>query len=56
MQFRLGLQPEAEYTLANLEQTDKKKYRKVLKTLALLQTNLRHPGLQTHKYDDFIWS
>ena len=51
MQFRLEYQPEAEETLANLEQTDPKKYKKVLKTLGLMQTNLRHPGLKTHKYD-----
>jgi hypothetical protein len=51
VQFRLEYQPEAEETLANLQQTDPKKYKKVLKTLGLMQTNLRHPGLKTHKYD-----
>ncbi len=51
MQFRLEFQPEAEETLANLQQTDPKKYKKVLKTLGLMQTNLRHPGLKTHKYN-----
>lgn len=51
MQFRLQYSTEARDTLANLEQTDSKKYRKVLKTLALMETNLRHPGLQTHKFD-----
>ena len=51
MQFRLEYQPEAEETLANLQQTDPKKYKKVLKTLGLMQTNLRHSGLKTHKYD-----
>lgn len=51
MQFRLEYQPEAEETLANLQQTDPKKYKKVLKTLGLMQTNLRHPGLKSHKYD-----
>ncbi len=51
MQFRLEYQPEAEETLANLQQTDPKKYKKVLKTLGLMQTNLRYPGLKTHKYD-----
>ena len=54
MQFRLEFQPEAEETLANLQQTDPKKYKKVLKTLGLMQTNLRHPGLKTHKYDS-LW-
>ena len=51
MQFRLEYQPEAEEALANLQQTDPKKHKKVLKTLGLMQTNLRHPGLKTHKYD-----
>jgi hypothetical protein len=51
VQFRLEYQPEAEETLANLQQTDPKKYKKVLKTLGLMQTNLRHSGLKTHKYD-----
>lgn len=52
MQFRLIYQPSAEETLVNLKQTDQKKYRKVLKTLALIETDLRHPSLQTHKYND----
>jgi mRNA-degrading endonuclease RelE of RelBE toxin-antitoxin system len=51
VQFRLEYQPEAEEALANLQQTDPKKHKKVLKTLGLMQTNLRHPGLKTHKYD-----
>ena len=51
MQFRLQFSTEARDTLANLEQIDPKKYRKVMKTLALMETNLPHPGLQTHKYD-----
>jgi len=56
MQFRLQYSTEARDVLKNLEQTDPKKYRKVSKTLALIQTNLRHPGLQTHKYDDLFGS
>ncbi|MBW4448655.1 MAG: hypothetical protein KME38_17770 [Spirirestis rafaelensis WJT71-NPBG6] len=51
MQFRLQFSTQAKDTLANLEQTEPKKYRKVIKTLALMETNLRHPSLQTHKYD-----
>ncbi len=51
MQFRLEFQLEAEETLVSLLQTDPKKYKKVLKTLGLMQTNLRHPSLKTHKYD-----
>jgi len=51
VQFRLEFQPEAKETLANLQQIDQKKYKKVLKTLGLMQTNMRHPGLKTHKYN-----
>lgn len=50
MEFRLEFQPEAERGLLELEQTDPKKYKKILKTLALMETNLRHPGLKTHEY------
>ena len=50
MQFRLRFTLEAQATLAWLEQNQPKKYRKVLKTLGLMETNLRHPSLNTHKY------
>ncbi len=50
MEFRLEFQPEAERALLELEQTAPKKYKKILKTLALMETNLRHPGLKTHEY------
>ncbi|GAX43941.1 hypothetical protein NIES4075_49560 [Tolypothrix sp. NIES-4075] len=53
MQFRLQFSTQAKDTLANLEQTEPKKYRKVIK-MALMETNLRHPSLQTHKYDAMI--
>jgi hypothetical protein len=49
--FRLILQPLAKATLAKLEQDQPKKHKKVLKTLALMETNLRNPSLQTHKYN-----
>ena len=51
MQFRLQFSTEAQEALGNLEQTDLKKHRKVLKTLGLMETNLRHPSLKTHKYE-----
>jgi hypothetical protein len=41
----------AKNTLANLEQTNQPKYRKTLKILSLMETNLRHPSLNTHKYN-----
>lgn len=51
MQFHLLFSLEAKLALENLEQVDPKKYQKVLKTLALMETNLRHPSLNTHKYE-----
>ena len=51
MNFRIQLTESAEQTLEDLVQSDPKKHRKVLKTLALMEINLRHPGLKTHKYD-----
>ncbi len=41
---------EAKQQLEMLERTDVKKYRKILKTLGLMEINLRHPSLNTHKY------
>ena len=51
MPFRLLFTTEAKLTLENLEQVDPKKFQKVLKTLGLMETNLRHPSLNTHKYE-----
>lgn len=51
MQFRLRFTEEAVESLAQLAIADPKKHKKVLKTLGLMQVNLRHPGLNTHKYD-----
>ena len=51
MQFRLKFTSEAKKKLGELSKQDPKKYKKVLKTLGLMETNLRHPGLKTHKYD-----
>ncbi|MBE9013207.1 hypothetical protein IQ250_23705 [Pseudanabaenaceae cyanobacterium LEGE 13415] len=51
MQFRLEFSKDAIETLAEIEQLDPKKHRKILKTLGLLETNLRHPSLNTHKFD-----
>jgi mRNA-degrading endonuclease RelE of RelBE toxin-antitoxin system len=49
--FTLKLTREAEEQLAQLDRSDRKKARKVRKTLGYLETNPRHPGLRTHKYD-----
>jgi hypothetical protein len=51
MRFRLVLTSEAKDVLKQLANSDPKKHKKVLKTLGLIETNLRHPGLKTHKYD-----
>lgn len=51
MQFRLLFTQQARETLVLLEKTDPKKYQKVLKTLGLMEINLRHPSLNTHKYN-----
>ena len=51
MNFSLQFTDLASQTLENLAQLDSKKHRKVLKTLALMEANLRHPGLKTHKYN-----
>lgn len=51
MKFRLALTSEARSTLTELAEFDPKKYKKVVKTLGLMEVNLRHPGLKTHKYE-----
>ncbi len=50
MQFRLQFSTEAKEVLNNRKQLDPKKYQKVLKTLGLIETNLRHHLLNTQKY------
>lgn len=50
MRFRLTFTTEAKQVLDHLVAHDRFKHKKVLKTLALLEANPRHPGLQTHKY------
>lgn len=51
MKFKLKFTTEAKNSLTNLQKADAKKYKKVLKTLGLMEVNLRHPSLNTHKYD-----
>ncbi len=50
MSFRLTFTTEAREALRALEAEDRPRYKKVLKTLGLLETNPGHPSLQTHKY------
>lgn len=52
MTFRLRFTDEAKANLENLEEDPSKNQilKAVRKALGLLETNLRHPGLKTHKY------
>ena len=54
MKFKLKFTSEARKSLDSLEKTDPKKHKKVLKTLGLMEINLRHPSLNTHKYDSIL--
>ncbi len=50
MEFQLQYSTKARDVLSNLKHIDPKKHKKALKTLGLMQTNLRHPSLKSHKY------
>lgn len=54
MIFELIFTNKADFTLDLLEHSKDKKIvlKAVRKTLALMETNLRHPSLQTHEYSD----
>ncbi len=56
MPYRLIFQPEAEGQLRDLERDedkkDLKKLKKVRKCLGLIETNPRHPGLHSHRYEE----
>jgi hypothetical protein len=53
MKFKLNYSDEAKAQFLDLESNKSKvkQYKAVAKTLGLMQTNLRHPSLHTHKYD-----
>lgn len=51
MKFKLKFTTQGKNALTNLQKAAPKKYKKVLKTLGLMEVNLRHPSLNTHKYD-----
>ena len=53
MQFGLKFTTEAQANMATLEADAglAKRLKAVRKALGYLQTNPRHPGLSTHKYD-----
>lgn len=49
--FVLRPTPEAQAQLDALEKNKPKKAKKVKKALGLLETNPRHPSLETHEYE-----
>lgn len=50
MQRTLILQQPALDTLQRLAAEDERKLRKVRRTLGIMEADIRHPGLKTHKY------
>lgn len=56
MQFKLAFSEQAKLKLKNLEIDKSKKgvLKQVRKVLGLMETNLKHPSLKTHKYDDLL--
>ena len=50
MSFKICFGKRASEELNRLQKLDPNKFRKVQKTVGLLETNPRHHGLQTHKY------
>jgi len=52
MTFEILLTEKADTQLTQLEKSKDKQAvcKAVLKTLALMETNLKHPSLQTHQY------
>ena len=53
MKFNLKYSEEAKSQFLELENSNDKvaQYKAIAKTLGLMQLNLRHPSLHTHKYD-----
>lgn len=50
MRFRLTFTTEAKRVLADLEAKASPRLAKVRRTLGLMETNLRHPSLETHEF------
>jgi hypothetical protein len=50
MLFDLELTGEAKHDLDVIKRDNPAKLKKVLKTLGLMETNLRHPSLYVHEY------
>jgi len=54
MRYALDLSDAAREAIQTLAAHNDKKLDKVRRTLALMETNLRHPGLHTHKYSGYV--
>ncbi len=56
MKFKLQFTEEADDQLTVLESSADKKavFKAVYKTLRLMETNLRHPSLNTHQFESII--
>lgn len=52
MPFKLLFTSGSRDQLKELEQADARKLKKVRNCLGKLENNPRHPGLQTHEYDE----
>lgn len=53
MPFRLDFSKSAAAELADIEAAKPKKHKKVVKCLGQLENNPRHPGLSSHRYEDY---
>lgn len=53
MAFKLDFAVIASEQLSDLKSTNTKKHKKVLKCLGLLETNPKHRGLNSHRYEDY---
>lgn len=56
MNFQIKFTPESDEQLEEIRAAkDKKNVSKALnKILGYMETNIRHPSLNTHKYDEFV--
>ncbi len=54
MDFRLLVSDEARQSLDDLKKSNLTAFKAVRKSIGLMQTNLRHPSLQTHQYDNLL--
>lgn len=53
MSFALEFTESAVKQLSDLSKADKKKHKKVLKCLGLLEQDPKYPGLNSHRYEEY---